>query len=390
MQQIAALRNYLVRMASQLNSAASAPAVTTSYVTADGRRIYKNGASTAPQSAGESADIEAVRKNAQELRQLIIKTADGLGGDIVAKSEEARKKAEELQALIESTSAELSSAIETGDADALSEARQKAQELQELIASTASDLSGDITAGNEAASQKAEELQALIASTAAELSSAIAAGDEEALNEAQQKAQELQALISSTADGLSSDIAAGDEAARGYTDAQIYALSETYLGRSEFGSFTENIESQIVNSARGVVEGYNFSQRIDAAQADLSLIQSYITEIDGEIRRGLVEDPETGENVTGIAISQNLQFTGEISRGEDGRSYYRLASGQTFGLYTSTGWQFWINGFKRGWYDSIDGMLHVANIVVENALSLGDSWRIVNENGLGIKYTGVK
>lgn len=295
MQQIAALRNYLVRMASQLNSAASAPAVTTSYVTADGRRIYKNGASTVPQSAGESADIEAVRKNAQELRQLIIKTADGLGGDIVAKSEEARKKAEELQA-----------------------------------------------------------------------------------------------LISSTADGLSSDIAEGDEEARGYTDAQIYALSETYLGRSEFGSFTENIESQIVNSARGVVEGYNFSQRIDAAQADLSLIQSYITEIDGEIRRGLVEDPETGENVTGIAISQNLQFTGEISRGEDGRSYYRLASGQTFGLYTSTGWQFWINGFKRGWYDSIDGMLHVANIVVENALSLGDSWRIVNENGLGIKYTGVK
>lgn len=263
-QQIAALRNYLVRMASQLNSAASAPAVTTAYVTADGRRVYKNGASTAPLSVDKAADTEAVRKNAQELRQLILKTADGLSGDIEAKNEEAR----------------------------------------------------------------------------------------------------------------------------GYTDAQIYALGETYLGRSEFGAFTENIESQIVNSARGVVEGYNFAQRIDSAQADLSLIQSYITEIDGEIRRGLVEDPETGENVTGIAISQNLQFTGEVSRGEDGRSYYRLASGQTFGLYTSTGWQFWINGYKRGWYDSVDGMLHVANIVVENALSLGGTWRIVNENGLGIKYTG--
>lgn len=264
-QQITALRNYLVRMAGQLNSASTAPAVTTMYTTADGRRVYKNAASAAPaQESTGGADIEAVRKNARELRQLIIKTADGLAGDIEAEGEEARH----------------------------------------------------------------------------------------------------------------------------YTDAQLSTLGESYLGRSEFGAFTENIESQIENSARGAIESYNYAQRIDSAQAELALLQSYITEIDGEIRRGLVTDPETGETVTGIAISQSLQFTGEVSRGDDGRNYYRLASGQTFGLYTATGWQFWINGYKRGWYNSVDGMLHVANIAVENNLALGVNWRIVNDDGLGIMYTG--
>lgn len=264
-QQITALRNYLVRMAGQLNSASTATAVTTMYTTADGRRVYKNAASAAPaQESTGGADIEAVRKNARELRQLIIKTADGLAGDIEAEGEEARH----------------------------------------------------------------------------------------------------------------------------YTDAQLSTLGESYLGRSEFGAFTENIESQIENSARGAIESYNYAQRIDSAQAELALLQSYITEIDGEIRRGLVTDPETGETVTGIAISQSLQFTGEVSRGDDGRNYYRLASGQTFGLYTATGWQFWINGYKRGWYNSVDGMLHVANIAVENNLALGGNWRIVNDDGLGIMYTG--
>ena len=194
----------------------------------------------------------------------------------------------------------------------------------------------------------------------------------------------LRQLILKTADGLSDDI----EAAVGYADGRIGSLSEQYLARSEFGAFTENIESQIANTARGVVESYGYTEKIEAGQASLELLQSYVTDIDGEIRRGLVTDPATGETVTGIAIAQNLQFTGEVSRGSDGMNYYTLSSGQTFGLYTSTGWQFWINGYRRGWYNSVDGMLHIANVAVEDSLQLGGSWRLTADGGLGIKYTG--
>ena len=184
------------------------------------------------------------------------------------------------------------------------------------------------------------------------------------------------------------DIEASGEEQKRYADEQITALGGKYLARSEFGTFTENIESQIANTARGVVESYGYDARIESNQSGLSLLQAYVTDIDGEIRRGLVTDPDTGDTVTGIAISQNLQFTGEVSRGDDGFSYYELASGQTFGLYTSTGWQFWIDGYKRGWYNSVDGMLYIANVAVESALQLGGGWRLIDDGGLGIKYTG--
>ena len=198
----------------------------------------------------------------------------------------------------------------------------------------------------------------------------------------------LRQLILKTGERLSGDIDESHQQALHYADGQIDALSQTYLAKSEFGSFAENIESQISTTARGVVESYGLESRIESTAADLELLQYYITDMDGQIRRGIVRDPETGEDVTGIAISQSLQFTGAVVKGEDGANYYRLSSGQTFGLYTSTGWQFWIDGSKRGWYNSVDGMLHIANVAVEDKLQLGGDWQMANVRGLGIRYTG--
>ena len=204
----------------------------------------------------------------------------------------------------------------------------------------------------------------------------------------QKNAAALRQLIIKTGDRLSADIEESEQSSMHYADGQIDSLSQTYLAKSEFGSFTENIESQIASTAKGVVESYDYESRIQSHQDSRELLQYYVSSMDGQIRRGIVTDPETGLDVTGIAISQNLQFTGGIVRGEDGADYYQLSSGQTFGLYTSTGWQFWINGWKKGWYDSVDGMLHSANVAVENALQLGGQWQLLNVDGLGIKYMG--
>lgn len=198
----------------------------------------------------------------------------------------------------------------------------------------------------------------------------------------------LRQLIIKTGDKLSGDIQESHQESLHYADGQIDALSQTYLAKSEFGAFAENIESQISTTARGVLESYGLESRIQSNQQELALLQYYISSMDGQIRRGIVTDPETGLEVTGIAISQNLQFTGAVVRGEDGADYYRLSSGQTFGLYTSTGWQFWIDGTKKGWYDSVDGMLHIANVAVEDKLQLGGGWQIVNVRGLGIRLGG--
>ena len=124
---------------------------------------------------------------------------------------------------------------------------------------------------------------------------------------------ELRQLILKTADGLPGDI----EASRGYADGRIEALSERCIARLEFGAFTENIERQISNIVHGVVESYGYTERIELNQASIGLLQSYVTDIDGEIRRGRVTDPATGETVTGIAIVQNLQFTRRLRQQPD-------------------------------------------------------------------------
>jgi len=173
-------------------------------------------------------------------------------------------------------------------------------------------------------------------------------------------------------------ISAGDQAVINYVDSKSEEYNSLYVAKSEYGQFTETINSRIETTARGVVESYDYDSQI---QSNRELMQNYITNVDGEIRRGIVQDPDTGDYVTGIAIAQALSFSGTCGPGDsrnpgDGYIYYYLTEGQTFGLYTSTGWQFWIDGYKKGWFNSIDGMLHIANVYVEQSLQLGGQWRL--------------
>lgn len=198
------------------------------------------------------------------------------------------------------------------------------------------------------------------------------------IDKMRKNAKELQALIIKSADQVLQE-------SEQYTDGQKDYYDSLYVAQSEYGQFTENINTTIENTARGVVESYNYGAQIESMQDGIDLIQNYFTNFAGEIRRGIVLDPSTNEYVTGIAISQNLRFAGECGPNDsnnpgDGYTYYYLTSGQTFGLYTSTGWQFWIDGAKKGWFSSVDGMLHVTEVYVENKLNLNGYIELVAEN----------
>lgn len=205
------------------------------------------------------------------------------------------------------------------------------------------------------------------------------AAAQKTVEEVRANAAQLRALIIKTANEV-----------KQYADSKTEEYNSLYVAQSEFGTFTEQINTQITATARGVVDSYNFQESIQTAEDNIGNLQTYLTSINGEIRRGIIEDPDNpGTYVTGIAVSQNLQFTGVESVQPDGYTYYELNSGQTFGLYTSTGWQFWIDGFKKGWFSSTDGMLHVANIVVENSLQIGSGWQIkINGDEFEITYLG--
>lgn len=163
------------------------------------------------------------------------------------------------------------------------------------------------------------------------------------------------------------------------------ALREDYMAKSDFGEYSEQIDTLFSATARQVVESYNFTSMIEALAAAGAENERHITALRGEICRGIIENPATGETALGIAIAEKLSFTGETVT-ENGVEYYHLSPGQTLGIYTATGWQFWINGAKKGWFDSNDAMLHVGSIAVEDSLCLSDDWIISCAGGFGIRF----
>ena len=199
--------------------------------------------------------------------------------------------------------------------------------------------------------------------------SAAKAAQEQTAQQVRSTANSLKALIIKTADEITE-----------YTDARVENFESLYVAKSDYGTYYNQIETQVTQTARDTVETYHYTEAIGELNA-------YLTDLNGQIRRGVIEDPETHEVHLGIAISEQLSFTGQTQT-EGGLTYYELAPGQTLGLYTSTGWQFWINGVRRGWFSSEDSMLHVSNIVVENRLQLGSEWDVTITNGFGLRYIG--
>lgn len=166
-----------------------------------------------------------------------------------------------------------------------------------------------------------------------------------------------------------------------YADEITTDLHSHYVAISDYGNYYEQIETQVQQTARDTVETYHYTEAIEG-------LNSFMSDLNGQIRRGIIEDPDD-PNVhhLGIAISENIKFTGQtVDVG--GVTYYEIGDKQTFGLYTSKGWQFWIDGQKMGWFDSEDSMLHVANIVVEDVLQIGAHWQISTTNGFGLRYIG--
>ena len=226
----------------------------------------------------------------------------------------------------------------------------------------------------------ARELESVDASAALSSASASARAQDKAVTEIRSRAEALKALIVKTAHELTV-----------YADQKIEQYNALYVAQSDFGSYYRLIEREVEDTARGAIESYHFTDAIesaaDAAAGALEAAERYRSELVGQIRRGVMDDPLTGQRHLGIAVSEDLQFTGEtVSDG--GRTYYALTPGQTLGLYTSTGWQFWINGQLRGYFSSADNRLHVAEVVVDESLHFSSGWEITTAGGFGLRYTG--
>lgn len=165
---------------------------------------------------------------------------------------------------------------------------------------------------------------------------------------------------------------------------------ETYLTQLDFQTYYESLNSTIDARIDLKNESYGYALDISEIRQSLGALGTQISDINGMILLGAVLDPETNQPVVGIAIAENVRTDGTITT-VDNVDYPTISSGQTFGLYTSKGWQFWVGGRKQGWFDSDDGHLHLKKTTAEESLVIGASttlWEIVESNGFGIRLMG--
>ncbi len=123
----------------------------------------------------------------------------------------------------------------------------------------------------------------------------------------------LRSLIVKTADRVQRNVE---------TLSQV--LSADYMAKSDLGEYTESLSAAFTATARQVVESYEFQSKLDAVNALYGGLDSHMSAIRGEIRRGLITDPDTGETAFGISIAESLSFTG-TTQTENGLTYYELA-----------------------------------------------------------------
>lgn len=168
---------------------------------------------------------------------------------------------------------------------------------------------------------------------------------------------------------------------------QIDYLSLTLNGDIEASvpglELVEQIRLAILALPERIEETYSYAMELNSENI------AFQKTIDSFIRRGYLNDPGSGDPIFGIAVGQNLSFTASEITADDGLTYYELdPTRNRLGLYTATGWQFWIDGAKIGWFDSDERQLHVPEMIVDNMLNLGGGWSITAVGGFGIKYTG--
>lgn len=182
--------------------------------------------------------------------------------------------------------------------------------------------------------------------------------------------------------------AAGDD----QTITEYFLALDGYLSSvvDGMGAFLAEYAAGYGISATGVSGFWKLMEAVQNEQINA------LKTLNGEIRLGIIQVPQGGglpaEDEIGIAIGQNLAFTDSVWNDDRTKlTYYEIAPQQTYAFYTSTGWQFWINGNKIGWYDALNGgTLHITQAQVENNITFGDTtkWLMTDDQGWGIKYLG--
>lgn len=160
-------------------------------------------------------------------------------------------------------------------------------------------------------------------------------------------------------------------------------LQQDYIAKSEWGTYEESIHSDIVATAEGVVQSYDYDSQLEAAREGIADFEAYKIQTSGYIQSGIIGYDDENFPVIGIAIGQDLKSK-EVTI--DGEVYQQIDMTKNLATYTSERITFWQNGIEVAYISNSE--MGITSVHIKGKITLGDEWEISHTNGFTIKWVG--
>ena len=177
---------------------------------------------------------------------------------------------------------------------------------------------------------------------------------------------------------LKSMIVKTAEIVRKEMDEITARLESHYTALSDqFGTYEQNLVSEITVTAEGILQDYHYTDRIRALENGAVSTESFITRTNQYIFSGLVYE-EDGQQYYGIAIGENVTNT-------DGT----LNHANKKATFTMKKLSFWQGNTEIAYFS--DGMFYISKGRITKTLTMGNfTWQILPDSSLGLmaNYSG--
>ena len=176
----------------------------------------------------------------------------------------------------------------------------------------------------------------------------------------------------------------GLEGVYSYMDERVESLSSTYVARSDFGTYREDINQRITTNSTKIEQQFAFAAEIQANTNRVEVdFAAYKTNVEGYIRQGIVGYDGTIP-IIGIAIGQDIRTTGAGVETERG-VFYEIDKRSNMSVWTTEKLSFYIGGQEAAYFSN--GKLTVAQIATDRITGSG-KWDVNFTNGVKFKWIG--
>lgn len=160
------------------------------------------------------------------------------------------------------------------------------------------------------------------------------------------------------------------EIVSGQMDKIVTTLGSKYIAQSEWGTYMEEVNREIEESARNTMESFIYDAKLESLTDDE--VKNFSTHLEGFIVRGIIGfDEEDGVTpIVGIAIGREL-FKKKVKVG--GQTYEVIDTDASVATYTADKLSFWINGVEVAYLSN--SVLQITKAKISDSIELGD-WLI--------------